>query len=252
VGRAIAQLIPAPNVAGAPSRNNNYRFNQPVENPSNVFVTRIDHNFNANHRVYGRYLVTAWNFTDSGPIFPTPGVDSSHQRSDGGYHNWSVTYLHNFKPTLLGELRYQADWRKFHNYGGGLGLGLAERIGLRGTNPLYFPRINATGMYSLGSGEQERKQVPIRGDNWTYSLTNVAAARRGSSACSTGNRATTIFRADRRGATSASRRSPPATRSLRCSPAGWHPDFATSRGRCVRSPRRSASMRRTIGAFRRS
>ncbi|MDX2179354.1 MAG: TonB-dependent receptor [Bryobacteraceae bacterium] len=177
VGRAIAQLIPAPNVSGAPSRNNNYRFNQPVENPTNVFVTRIDHNFNANHRVYGRYLVTAWNFTDSGPIFPTPGVDSSHQRSDGGYHNWSVTYLHNFKPTLLGELRYQADWRKFHNYGGGLGLGLAERIGLRGTNPLYFPRINVTGMYSLGSGEQERRQVPIRGDNWTYSLTSVRGSQ---------------------------------------------------------------------------
>ncbi len=173
VGRNLAALLPAPNVPGAPSRTNNYRFNQPVQNPTNTFVTRIDHNFTTNHRVYGRYLTNSWNYTDSGPIFPTPGVDSSHQRSDNGYHNWSATYLHNFTPTMLGELRYQSDWRKFHNYGGGLGLGLAEKIGLRGTNPLYFPRINVTGMYSLGSSEQERRQFPIRGDNWTYSLTQI-------------------------------------------------------------------------------
>lgn len=173
VGRAIAAFYPAPNVPGAPSRNNNYLFNQPVNNPTNTFVTRIDHNFHQNHRVYGRYLANVRNFTDSGAIFPTPGVDSSHQRSDGGYHNWSVTYLHNFKPTLLGEVRYQADWRKFHNYHGGLGLGHAERIGLRGTNPLYFPRINITGVYALGSTGQERRQFPIRGNNWTYSLTDV-------------------------------------------------------------------------------
>lgn len=173
VGRALAAFYPAPNVPGAPSRNNNYRFNQSVRTPSNVFVTRIDHNFHQNHRIYGRLLSNVRSFTENGPIFPTPGVDSNHQRSDSGYFNWSVTYLHNFTPTLLGEVRYQADWRKFHNYHGGLGLGYAERIGLRGTNPLYFPRINITGVYPLGSGTQERRQFPIRGNNWTYSLTSV-------------------------------------------------------------------------------
>jgi hypothetical protein len=173
VGRNLAAFYPPPNVAGAPSRNNNYRVNQPVDNPNNIFVTRIDHTFNANHRIFGRYLVSARGFNERLNIFPTPGVDSDHQRDDGGYHNWSVTYSHNFAPTIIGELRYQADWRKFHNYGGGLGLGLTEQIGLKGTNPKYFPRINITGVYSLGSNEQERKQVPIRGNNWAYNLTNV-------------------------------------------------------------------------------
>ncbi|MBI3681805.1 MAG: TonB-dependent receptor [Acidobacteria bacterium] len=173
VGKALADFYPDPNVAGAPSRNNNYRANQPVVNPSNVVVTRIDHSFVQSHRVYGRYLTNSRNFTDSGPIFPTPGVDSAHQRSDGGYHNWSVTYLHNFAPATIGEFRWQWDWRKFHNYGGGIDRGLAQQIGLKGANPRYFPRVNITGVFALGSGEQERRQFPIRGDNLSYTLTKI-------------------------------------------------------------------------------
>jgi hypothetical protein len=42
------------------------------------------------------------------------------------------------------ELRYSWDQRKFHNIAGGLGLGLAEKVGLKGTNPQYFPRITIT------------------------------------------------------------------------------------------------------------
>jgi hypothetical protein len=149
------RLYPDPNVPDARSRANNYRANQPINNPSNIFVTRIDHGFNQNHRVYGRYLTNSKSFNDAGSIFPTAGVDSLFQRADNGYHNWSITYLHNITPNTIGELRWQWGWRKFHNYGG-LDLGLTEKLGLRGTNPRYFPRINITGVFFSGSGEQER------------------------------------------------------------------------------------------------
>ncbi len=173
VGRNIAALYPDPNVSGARSRSNNYRANRPVDNPANVIVTRMDHAFYQNHRLYGRYLTNSRQYNDQGPIFPTPGVDSHHQRADNGYHNWSVTYQHNWNPTMIGEFRWQWDWRKFHNYGGGLGLGQAAKAGVKGTNPLYFPRVNITGVYPLGSSEQERKQFPIRGDNLSYAVTKV-------------------------------------------------------------------------------
>jgi len=172
VGRAIAALFSDPNVPGAATRNNNYRFNQPVDNPSKVVVARVDHSIHANHRIYGRFLGSGGH-NDAGAIFPQPGVDSSHQRADNFYYNWSVTYLHNFSSTTLGEARYQGDWRKFHNYGGGLGLGLSEKLGIKGGDPKYFPRINVTGIFSLGSTEQERRQFPIRGNNWSYTLTQV-------------------------------------------------------------------------------
>jgi hypothetical protein len=62
VGSAIARLYPAPNVAGAPSRTNNYRFNQPIDNPTNVVVTRLDHTITDKDRIYGRLL----------PLAPSP------------------------------------------------------------------------------------------------------------------------------------------------------------------------------------
>lgn len=173
VGLAIAKLYPAPNVEGARSRTNNFRANQPILNPSNNFVTRIDHTFSDRDRVYGR-LLTNTSSTLNSPVFPTAGVDPFNSRSEGSYYSWSATWQHNLSPTTIVESRYAYDRRKNINRSGGTDLGLAKQLGILGTNDRFFPTISLTGLTGFGVGEHERLQVPIRGDHITSNLTKIA------------------------------------------------------------------------------
>ena len=172
VGAGIAALYPEPNVPGAPSRSNNYRFNQPIDNPASVYVTRLDHSFSDKTRAYGRFLASH-GFSDNAPVFPTPGVDTLHFRNVNSYFNWSVTGLHNLTATTIVEGRITWDRRKFLALSGGRDLGLAQKIGLRGVHERFFPQVNITGLAGFARGEHERLQAPIRGDHVANSLTQI-------------------------------------------------------------------------------
>jgi hypothetical protein len=172
VGRAIAGLYPAPNVDGARSRTNNFRVNQPVNNPGNVMVSRIDHSLTSKTRLYARALIS-WGFNEEAPVYPTRGTDPFNFRNENSYYNWSVTANHNLSPTAIVEGRYTWDRRKFHAISAGVDQGLAARIGLKGVNERFFPQIGITGMSGFGRGEHLRLQEPIRGDHVTNSLTHV-------------------------------------------------------------------------------
>jgi hypothetical protein len=172
VGSAIAQLYPAPNVAGAATRNNNFRVNQSVSNPTNVYVARLDHTFSERSRVYGRLLASNGNQTDA-PVFPVPGVDPFHVNTFNSYYSVSATWQYNLTPTTIVENRYSYDRRKFINQSGGTGLGLAQRFGIRGTNDRFFPQFTITGLTGFGRAEHERVQVPVRGDHVTSNVTKI-------------------------------------------------------------------------------
>lgn len=175
VGLAIASLYPAPNVAGARSRNNNFRANQPIRTTTNVGVARLDHAFSTNDRVYGRFLANDTDTINS-PVFPTPGVDTFHSRNDNSFYSWSATWQHTFSPTTTLEARYSYDRRKANAQSGGTDLGLAEQFGIQGTNSRFFPQINIPGLTGFGTGNHERLQVPIRGDHYTASVTAIKGA----------------------------------------------------------------------------
>jgi hypothetical protein len=170
VGQAIARFYPAPNVAGAPSRVNNFIANQTIKNPNTNYITRIDHSFSANDRVYGRFL-SRTNSSDQGPIYPTPGTDSFNTRQEGNYFNWTVTWLHNFTPTTILEARFGWDRRKNEVRAGGTGSGLNAKIGLKGVDPDFFPQVTLTGLPAFGTGQHERLQNPIRGDQGVANVT---------------------------------------------------------------------------------
>lgn len=174
VGRQIAAYYPAPNVAGAPSRAANFRVNNPTGTDTRVIVTRLDHTFSWGDRLYFRYL------RNDSPSFQRPvfrdNTDQYGEEVNNQYFSWSPTWIHSFTPTTILELRYSYDRRVFNPITASKGLGIPERIGLKGTNPLYFPRVNITGSESFGRGEQERIQSPIRGDHYTGSLTKVAGS----------------------------------------------------------------------------
>jgi hypothetical protein len=175
VGAAIAKLYPAPNVDGARTRTNNFRANQLITNPSNNFVTRIDHTVSGRDRLYGR-LLTNTGSTLNSPVFRTAGVDPFHSRSEGSYYSWSATWQHSFTATTILESRYSYDRRKNINRSGGADLGLARQLGILGTNDRFFPQISLTGLTGFGVGEHERLQVPIRGDHLTANVTKLAGA----------------------------------------------------------------------------
>ncbi|MGH8248621.1 MAG: TonB-dependent receptor domain-containing protein, partial [Gammaproteobacteria bacterium] len=172
VGAAIAGLYPEPNISGAGTRRINFQKNRSITSTPDVTVTRIDHAFSSNDKIFGR-LLTNLNTPEEGPVYPQPGVDDGHFRQDNHYYSVSGTWFHTFTPVAMMELRYSWDQRKFHNMSGGLDLGLADKVGLKGTGSRYFPRVNVTGFPSLGRGEHERLQFPIIGHHMSGSLTQV-------------------------------------------------------------------------------
>jgi hypothetical protein len=172
VGKAIAEYYPAPNVAGQPSRTANFRVNNPTGGDPTVMVARGDHNFSSNDRFYIRYLHNV-NNTYQRPIF-RDNTDQYGETVQISYYSLSPTWIHSFTPTTIMEVRYSWDRRKFHPITANKGLGLAQKIGVRGTNPDFFPRVTLTGLEPFQRGEQERIQSPIRGDHYTGSLTKVA------------------------------------------------------------------------------
>lgn len=171
-GAAIAALYPAPNIAGANNRNNNFRANQPIRTGTNIGVARLDHNFSVNDRVYGRLLATESD-TINAPIFPVAGTDPFHTVSDTSFYSWSATWQHTFSPLATLETRYSWDRRKANAISGGTDLGLANQLGIRGTNERFFPQVNIPGLTGFGTGNHERLQVPIRGDQVTSALTRI-------------------------------------------------------------------------------
>ncbi len=71
VGSKLAQLYPSPNVPGAASGRGNFNANSSARTSPNDYVARIDHTFNPNDRLYGRFLGEPSTNTTSA-IFPFP------------------------------------------------------------------------------------------------------------------------------------------------------------------------------------
>ncbi|MCI0352961.1 MAG: TonB-dependent receptor [Acidobacteriales bacterium] len=176
VGLKLAALYPEPNVPGRPSRSSNFRGVQPVSQPSNTYVGRLDHAFRDQDRVYGRILAST-SRNDRGPVFPIPGVDSFNQIVVTTYQNLSGTWFHNFNPTLLNEFRVTWVRRTAPQWHGGLDSGMVDQIGLTGTDPELFPRVNVEGLTPLGNpNRQFRSQSPIRSNDFIDHMTKIHGA----------------------------------------------------------------------------
>jgi len=129
-GRPACRLLSGAERARATAGNLNLRKNVPNRITNNVYVSRLDHGFSGNDRLYGRFLATSNN---SGilPIFPTPGTDSFHSRTSGPRIYFAFgTWLHSLTPATINEFRFAYIRGNGVNRAGGVDLGLAERNGL--------------------------------------------------------------------------------------------------------------------------
>lgn len=163
LGRQLAALYPVPNVAGRTSGSSNYLSNPSSEDPTNVFVARIDHSFSGNDRMFGRLLKSAGKTTEFG-VWPLEYADPFSRRRENSYVNLSGTWFHNVRPTIINELRVAYDRRKFINRTGGSYTGFNRELGIPGVDPEFFPLITVTGYANIGGdSNQERLQTPIEG-----------------------------------------------------------------------------------------
>jgi hypothetical protein len=85
IGAKLASYYPAPNVSGRPSGNANFLRNQPVRNPNDNLVARVDHIFNEKSRVYGRFLSSNGR-TRNLAVFPVEAADPYYQVFNGTYY----------------------------------------------------------------------------------------------------------------------------------------------------------------------
>jgi hypothetical protein len=164
IGKQIAQFYPDPNVAGRRSGDANYLANGLTQNPNNVYVTRLDHVFTENDRMYARVLASHGQTIDN-PVWTTNiAADPVYRRRDNYYVNLAGTWFHNFTPSVINELRMNFDRRMFTNLNSGAYSNLNAKLGLKGVRQDFGPRVGVTGMQTIGEGSNmERIQFPIVG-----------------------------------------------------------------------------------------
>lgn len=173
VGAKIAAFYPAPNVPGTASGKGNFIANDPANTVVDVYVARIDHVFNDNNRIFGRFLGQP-DHTITAPLFPVPGTDAFGLLQHNYYYNASGTWYHNFSPSVINEARYTYTRRQALYISAGAHSNIAEQIGLTGVNEAFAPTVVVNGFQTLGnSSQQQRLQSPIRSDQYADNVTVV-------------------------------------------------------------------------------
>ena len=162
LGRTMASFYPAPNVSGndiTRRPRDNYLFNTSNPLDGNVYTIKIDHNFGANNRIFGRYTA-APNEQVVQPRFPAEFADPAASNVTNDHDQITLAWIHNFSPTVLNDFRYNWGNRQHINRSFGWESGKNGELGVQGVDPSFFNTVAPTGLTQLGAGNHERV-VPI-------------------------------------------------------------------------------------------
>jgi outer membrane receptor protein involved in Fe transport len=174
VGLRLAQFYPVPNYS---SGGTNFLANQPQTTVVNNYVARIDHNINANNRIYGRFLGQP-DHTLTGAAFPVAAADPTAYLLHNYYYNGSVNWDRTISATVFNELRAVYSRRQTLNISPGANSAAALEVGLKGVaDPNYFPGVILSGYanlgYTTGNG-QLRYQTPVESHQVSDNLTKIS------------------------------------------------------------------------------
>jgi len=172
IGKAFAGLYPAPNQPGdnpARAPSNNFRANASDPLTQDFYTVRIDHEFSAKDRFYGRVSIL------HGPegvaaVFPQAFADDRAYQRENENRNFVLNWQHNLRPTIFNEFRYMFYNRKYLNRGAGATSGFNGRINLPGVDPAPIARVTVSGHAGLGQSTVERLQYPIQTQQFIDSL----------------------------------------------------------------------------------
>src|SRR5205807_1661385 len=128
--------------------------------PADFYMIKVDHNFSDKDKITGRYMrVSGTSLLVS--VYPDRAGDPTNfaeNKIQYAYGSWT----HLVNPTQVNDVRFTYNDRLFHNLSAGLGGGYPSKLGLKGVPDDAFPQIVAAGFSNLGSTQQERRQFPIR------------------------------------------------------------------------------------------
>jgi hypothetical protein len=172
VGVAILGYYPLPNQAPSNVAGANNFSGAPVSiSPANFYMIKGDHNFNSKDRLTGRYMRVSGTSSISS-VYPSDGAGDpttfALNQSQYVYADWT----HVVSATQVNDFRFTYNDRVFHSLSAGLGGGYPSKMGLKGVPDDAFPQISPAGFSSLGASTQERRQYPIRQQQYldNYSL----------------------------------------------------------------------------------
>ncbi|HEY2930958.1 MAG TPA: carboxypeptidase regulatory-like domain-containing protein, partial [Acidobacteriota bacterium] len=171
VALKLLNFWPVPNrEASNPAGANNFAANWTELFDRDNVTARVDHVINQRWNLYGRYMYNKDPITQTS-VLPDPRADAATIR-DRFQHNILVATTYAFRPSIINDLRFTFTTRQNHAKSMGLGGTWDRDLGLKGISGEAFPRINVTGITSIGSAAQERRQFPIRqyhtGDSLTW------------------------------------------------------------------------------------
>jgi FlaG/FlaF family flagellin (archaellin) len=142
--RLLNAHYPLPNVDGA---DTNANLRQAVDTPSdtNGYDVRLDHTFNAQHQVYGRWSAKNLSTTVANVLLPSE-VDSETNRNLVLSHNWIVN------GSLINELRFGIS-----RYHVGVsfpvsGASAIQQLGLQGLDISNHPDVKAFPFFDFSDG----------------------------------------------------------------------------------------------------
>jgi hypothetical protein len=150
--RAFLNLYPAPNQPGIQNGTvDNYFSNQLRSRPYDSYLTRIDHNFNGNHRIFGKFFYSKsnedrYNFIGE-PNSITQGFEV--RTNTGGSVDYTATLSSNFVLDIRSSLNDFVQDRIVANPTSAGALGFAGIGAL--TSSTVFPRFLFTNYDTLGA-----------------------------------------------------------------------------------------------------
>jgi hypothetical protein len=174
IAAKFATLYPTPNVPGdditrAPA--NNFIINNVDRLNQDSGTLRVDHNISEKDRVFGRYSVMYAPF-EVAALFPNAGSPSGGPR-ENKINSILGSWIHNFKPAVINELRYSWSSRTHINRSAGFGSKFNGEAGLPGVDPNAIATLGVTGHTSIGAGTYERIQTPILTHQFIDNLTII-------------------------------------------------------------------------------
>jgi hypothetical protein len=153
-GAAILGLYPNPNTQIG-SASGEYTASPGASDDLDQFTTRLDHSFNANNNIFGRYTFsTEDRFNTFDPFCSTTNVPGFGCTTLNGGQNFVFDYIHLFGPTRVNELRLG-----FNRTRGGIfqqneNADYSSQIGIPGTSrsPLDYgyPYVQLSGFDTVG------------------------------------------------------------------------------------------------------
>ena len=149
---------PLPNNQGTADGRQNFQFLQSSWNYYKSYTTKIDHNFNEKHRMFGRYNQWYNQFT-SGRLFPNDALGNDRYRKNYGA---VLDDIYVITPSLLNDFRvgFTRFEQSFYPLAQGFDLakiGFAPQlVNAISANSRTFPNLNIAGYQALGTANFSR------------------------------------------------------------------------------------------------